>query len=146
MFFPFALFQKKICHRIWRFLSKICIQILSFNQIFMCIYYNIYKYNFDWNLKFVYKFLKEGVIFCDTFFLSLIKFNCKIFLIYSIKNCLVSHYNGWHASPLNIFFSKFIFSNEIPIGENENFICTCQIINIFPIDSKTENIFTFSLL
>ena len=38
---------------------------------------------------------------------------------------------------LNIFFSKFIFSNEIPIAENENFIFTCQEMNIFLENGKT---------
>ena len=47
---------------------------------------------------------------------------------------------------LNIFFSKLFFSNEIPIVENENFICTCPKIKIFLKNGKTQNIFTFSLL
>ena len=47
---------------------------------------------------------------------------------------------------LNIFLQKLFFANEIPIVENENFICTCPKINIFLKNGKTQNIFTFSLL
>ena len=46
----------------------------------------------------------------------------------------------------NYFFSIIFFSNEIPIVENENFICTCLINNIYLINGKTEYIFTFWLL